>query len=272
MLDLQALTQKAEADHAHWDMEAKTQYGPDAQAAAQRAQAARTDLDRARDQVQRYRQEMAQSREGYDRQVQAQWDRIRELERERDAEIARLNQDEAAVAGFVGKLSAGVAGLTRQLDESAQFLISQGVPAVVSEVTTLRMPILVASLVSDRGRRFIVYPPMVARAGKGVLGGIKSTFGGAVLPLEPKTEQFEQIFRAGIVKSVAEDPSLAAYLTSVGNGNNILHLANLREMLGRGLAGLKAQGWIRDKHERELLYSMERHIVAAAQTAPRHGA
>jgi len=112
---------------------------------------------------------------------------------------------------------------------------------------------------------------MVARMGQGVLGGLKSTFGGAVLPLEPKTQHFEEIFRAGIEKSVTDDPSLSAYLVSLGNANNLLHLGNLREMLGRGLADLKAQGWIKDRHERELIISLERHIVAASRTAPRAG-
>ena len=271
LLDLQAQVRKAEADVAHWDMASRTQYGPDAPAAAQRAQAARQDLARATDQAQRYQQEMAQSRTNYDRQVQAQWDRIREIERERDAEIVRLNQEEEAVVSLAGKLSTGIGGLTRNLDETTQFLISQGVPAAVREMTTVRMPIFVASLVSEAGRRIIVYPPMVARMGKGVLGGLKSTFGGAVLPLEPKTQHFEEIFRAGIEKSVTDDPSLSAYLVSLGNANNLLHLGNLREMLGRGLAGLKAQGWIKDRHERELIISLERHIVAASRTAPRAG-
>jgi len=269
LLDLQAATRKAEADVQHWDFEMRTNYGPDQNAAAQRLQQSRAELAQSHDALQRYQNEMAQARSNYDRQVQAQWDRIRELERERDAEIARLNQDEQTAAGLAGKISTGIAGLTRQLDESAQFLVSQGVPAAVRGATVVRMPIIVASFVGDRGRRIVVYPPMVARAGKGVLGSLKSTFGGAVLPLEPKTTQFEQIFRSGIERAVAEDASLAAYLASVGNSNNLLHLANLREMLGRGLAGLRAQGWIKDKHERELVMALERHVAIAARTAPR---
>jgi hypothetical protein len=131
------------------------------------------------------------------------------------------------------------------------------------------MPIFVGSFVGDRGRRMIVFPPMVARSGKGVMGSLKSTFGGAVLPLEPKTHQFEQIFRAGIEKALAEDASLAALLASVGNANNLLHLGNLKALLSRGLAEMKSQGWIKDKHERELLLSLERHISAATKSAPK---
>lgn len=272
LLDMQAGARKAEADFAAWDAESRRRDDLAAAARArERRDAANMELGHAKNEVLRYQDEMAQARASFDRQIQVQWDRIRELERMRDAEVAALNQEEQNLVALVAKLSLGIAGLTRQLEDGIRFLESQGVPTPATDVTTVRMPILVAAFASDRGRRFVVYPPMVAKAGKGVLGGIRSTFGGAVLPLEPKTQQFEQIFRAGIEKALGEDASLAAYVASVGNGNNLLHMANLREMLARGLAQMKAQGWIKDRHERELLEALERHIATAARTAPRGG-
>jgi len=272
MLDLQAQSRKAEADLAGWDAESRRR--DDMAAASQareRRDAVRRDLERIRGDVARYQDEMAQARSNFDRQIQAQWDRIREIERQRDAEIAKLNQEEQSAVALVGKLSLGLGGLTRQLQESIRFLDSQGVQATVRETTIVRMPIVVASFASERGRRIVVYPPMVAKAGKGVFGSLKSTFGGAVLPLEPKTQQFEEIFRGGIEKALVEDASLGAYVASLGNSNNLLHLGNLRDMLGRGLREMKAQGWIKDKHERDLIVALERHITGAARTAPRGG-
>jgi len=272
MLDLQAQMRKGEADLAAWDAESRRR--DDMAAAAQareRRDAARRDLERVRGDVARYQDEMAQARGNFDRQIQAQWDRIREIERERDAELAKLGQEEQNAMALVGKLSLGLGGLARQLQESIRFLESQGVQATVREMTTVRMPIMVASFASERGRRMVVYPPMVAKAGKGVLGSLKSTFGGAVLPLEPKTQQFEQIFRGGIEKALLEDASLGAYVASLGNSNNLLHLGNLRDMLARGLREMKGKGWIKDKHERELIEALERHIAGAARTAPRSG-
>jgi hypothetical protein len=163
------------------------------------------------------------------------------------------------------KVRGAIAGMLKSLADGIQFLESQGVPASVPDTTVVHMPIFVASFSSDRGRRMVVYPPMVARAGKGVLGSLKSTLGGAVLPLEPKTHQFEQIFRGGIEKALVEDASLTALLASVGNANNLLHLGNLPALLRQGLAEMKAQGWIKDKHERELLSNLERHIEFAAR-------
>jgi len=216
--------------------------------------------------VQRYQSEMAQVRASYDQQVQTQWERIRALERERDEEVTRLHREEQAIVAIATKVRGAIRDLLKSLADGVHFLESQGVPANVADTTVVRMPIFVGSFASERGRRMVVYPPMVARAGKGVLGSLKSSLGGAVLPLEPKTHQFEQIFRGGIEKAIAEDASLAALLASVGNANNLLHLANLQSLLSRGLAEMKAQGWIKDKHERELLQNLERHIEAAART------
>ncbi|MEK6852121.1 MAG: hypothetical protein AABY30_06250, partial [Candidatus Thermoplasmatota archaeon] len=125
MLDLQAQARKVEADLAAWDAESRRR--DDMAAASQareRRDTTRRDLERIRSDVARYQDEMAQARGNFDRQIQAQWDRIREVERERDAEVAKLGQEEQNVAALVGKLSLGLGGLTRQLQESVRFLDS----------------------------------------------------------------------------------------------------------------------------------------------------
>ena len=267
LIDLQSTAQKYEADMGSWEAESRRRDDPSVAALArERRDATRNELDRTRAEIQRYQSETAQVRASYDKQIQTQWERIRALERERDAEVTRLHQEEQALVAVATKVRGAIRDLLKSLADGVHFLESQGVPANVSDTTLVHMPVFVGSFWSERGRRMIVYPPMVARTGKGVLGSLKSTFGGAVLPLEPKTHQFEQIFRDGIQKALAEDASLAALLASVGNANNLLHLANLRTLLSRGLADMKAQGWIKDKHERELLLSLERHIDAATRT------
>src|SRR3989442_3986102 len=109
LLDLQAMVRKNEADLAAWDAEARRR---DDLAAAtrgrERRDAARMDLDHARTEVARYQDEMAQTRANYDRQVQAQWDRIRELERARDEEVAKYNAQEQNLVALVGKISLGI--------------------------------------------------------------------------------------------------------------------------------------------------------------------
>jgi len=267
LIDLQATAQKYEADLAAWETESRRRDDTAAATLArQRRDATRAELDRTRADVQRYQSEMAQVRASYDQQVQTQWERIRALERDRDAEVTRLHQEEQAIVAAATKVRGGMRDLLKSLADGLHFLDSQGVSANVSDTTVVRMPIFVGSFTSERGRRMIFYPLIVALTGKGVLGSLRSTFGGAVLPLEPKTHQFEQIFREGIGKALVEDASLAALLASVGNANNLLHLANLPTLLSRGLAEMKAQGWIKDKHERELLQNLERHIAAAART------
>jgi hypothetical protein len=46
-------------------------------------------------------------------------------------------------------------------------------------------------------------------------------------------------------------------------------MRDLPEMLAKGLAEMKNQGWIKDKHEKELLASLQKHIALASSTAPR---
>ena len=159
--------------------------------------------------------------------------------------------------------------LKKRKEEQIAFVESQGVqvpPQLTSN--TVYLPLFISSLVGDKGVRYNVYPPMIAKSGKGVIGGIQSMFGGLVLPLEPKTKQFDEVFRTGIEHALADDRSLATYIGSVSMSANILYKRDLPEMLVRGLAEMKNQGWIKDKHEKELLQSLQKHISMASSTAP----
>jgi len=271
LVSLQAEVRKLESEESHWVRESKRkELGQEAQTKArERLNNARRDLENAKGEVQKYQDEMARMRSDYDKQVQAQWERIRSLERERDAQVAALMNDQQTMTQKASMMFQDMENLRKKKEEQIAFVEAQGVmvpPQLTSDV--IYMPLFVSSLVGDKGVRYAVYPPMIAKSGKGVIGGIQSMFGGLVLPLEPKTKQFDEVFRTGIEKALVEDRSLATYIGSVSMSANVLHRRDLPDMLVRGFAELKSHGWIKDKHEKELLRSLQRHITMASSTAP----
>ena len=268
---LQGEVRKMESEEDHWRRESKRKdIAPDAATSAkERMHAARRDLEKARAESQQYQDEMARVRDNYDKQVQSQWERIRSLERERDSQVTTLINDQAGMTQKASQIFHNMEELKRRKEEEIAFVESQGVPVpphLSSEI--VYMPLMMCYLQGERGSRYLVYPPMIAKTGKGVIGGIQSMFGGLVLPLEPKTKEFDETFRAGIEKALMEDRSLATYVGSVSMSVNILHRRDLPEMLTRGFAEMKNQGWIKDKHEKELLLSLQRHMTMASSTAP----
>ncbi len=274
LLLLQGESRRLESEVTHWTTESKRKdVGPEAVTKARdRLAASKRDLDRARADVQKYQDEMSKARAGYDKQIQNQWERIRTLERERDAEVNKLLEDQRNMTTRASRLFQDMEGLRRRKEDEISFVESQGVqvPSFVgSEI--VYMPLMICSLMGQKGMRYMVYPPMIAKTGKGVIGGIQSMFGGLVLPLEPKTKQFDETFRGGIERALIEDSSLATYIGSASMSANILHRNDLHFILAKGLAEMKSQGWIKDKHEKELLQSLQKHISTAASTAPPKG-
>jgi len=272
LVSLQGEVRRLESEENHWHAESKRKdAAPDVTAKAkERLHATRRDVQKAKDDAEKYQEEMSRMRGDYDKQIQSQWERIRSLERERDAQVNALINDQANMTQKASQMHHNMQDLKNRKEEEIASVEAQGVPIpphLSSEI--VYMPLMVCLLQGDKGVRYLVYPPMIAKSGKGVLGGIQSMFGGLVLPLEPKTKEFDETFRAGIEKALAEDRSLATYIGSVSMSSNILHMRDLPEMLAKGLAEMKNQGWIKDKHEKELLASLQKHIALASSTAPR---
>lgn len=271
ILQLQVEHRQYEAEVARAEREGDAATDPDARrAASDRARRSQDHMEVTARTMADLQRRVAEERSAFDRQTQTQWERVRSLERERETTIAGLNNEAQRLNAIVDRIAAGVSHLAKMKRAAAKFIRDQGVPIPFGEpVDTVYIPVFVAGLVAPRGHRILVYPPMVARRGKGMVNGIKSAFGGIVLPLEPRTEKFDEIFRGGIEKAVGSDASLTAYLGSAGMRSNVLHQENLAQVLAQGLALLKHEGWIKDRHERDLLASYSRHVTAAQGTAPR---
>jgi len=271
LISLQGEVKRLESEETHWHAESKRKdTAPEATAMAkERLHVTRAEMKKAKEGAEKYQEEMARTRSDFDKQVQTQWERIRSLERERDARVAALVNDQSGMTQKASQIHNNMEELKRRKEDEIAWVEAQGVPIpphLTSEV--IYMPLMVCSLQGDKGVRYMVYPPMIAKSGKGVIGGIQSMFGGLVLPLEPKTKEFDETFRTGIEKALEEDRSLATYIGSVSMSSNILHMKELPDMLARGLAEMKNQGWIKDKHEKELLASLQKHIALASSTAP----
>jgi len=271
LLALKSEVKKLESEEDHWQQESKRKdVGPEAASKArERLKHTRDSLKGANIEVVKYQEEMAQVRAGYDKQIQTQWERIRTLERERDEELKRLLDSQRTMVSRAGQISQDIEGLKKRKEKEIAFMESQGVQIPPQlETNMVNIPLMISLLHGEKRMRYIIYPPMIAKTGKGMIGGLQSMLGGLVLPLEPKTRHFDEVFKTGIENALSEDSSLATYIRSISMSANILHREDLPSMLVKGFADMKRQGWIKDKHEKELLQSLQKHITYAAASAP----
>jgi len=123
----------------------------------------------------------------------------------------------------------------------------------LASVRVVWFPIWMATLRSSRGVRQIVFPPMQVRAAMGIGGTLKRLFGGIVLPLEPRTAQFDKVLRPTMEEALARDPWLSTVTQELTRAADVLVDPDVLQRLQVGLGELRRDGWISQKQETDFL-------------------
>jgi flagellar biosynthesis GTPase FlhF len=154
-----------------------------------------------------------------------------------------LARDEFTAAGsdFVKVIDGQLAARSMQKNLLAGYFL----PLVsLSEVRVIWFPLWTATLRGPRGVRQIVFPPMQVRTGTGLVDALKSLFGGVVLPLEPKTAQFDKVLRSTMEDSLQKDPWLSVATQELTRAADVLVDPDILERFDEGLTELRTAGWI----------------------------
>ena len=143
----------------------------------------------------------------------------------------------------------------------------------LASVRVVWFPLWTATLRGSRGVRQLVFPPMQVRKELGLGGAIKRLFGGIVLPLEPRTEQFDKLLRPTMEDAFARDPWLASATQELTRAADVLVDPDLLDRLRDGLANLRHEGWITSKQEEEFFQAyVERSRRRVGGGPSAHGA
>ncbi len=121
----------------------------------------------------------------------------------------------------------------------------------LAPVRVVWLPLWMATLRSPKGVRQVAFPPMQVRGGVGLGGTLKRLLGGIVLPLEPRTAQFDKVLRPTMEEAVARDPWLSAATQELTRAADVLVDPDLLVRLQEGLSDLRSQGWVSKKQEEE---------------------
>jgi len=117
----------------------------------------------------------------------------------------------------------------------------------LADVRVIWFPLWTATLRGPRGVRQVVFPPMQVRTETGLVDTLKSLFGGVVLPLEPKTAQFDKVLRATMEESLQKDPWLSVATQELTRAADVLTDPDIIARFDEGLTELRTAGWINPK-------------------------
>jgi len=136
----------------------------------------------------------------------------------------------------------------------------------LASIRVVWFPLWMATLRSAKEVRQIVFPPMQVRRSVGIGGALKRLMGGIVLPLEPRTAQFDKVLRPTMEEALVRDPWLCAATRELTRAADVLVDVDVLERFQEGLTDLKREGWITQKQQEDYrkayLERAARHAVA----------
>jgi hypothetical protein len=187
-----------------------------------------------------------------------------ESEHARRLSESELLRDEfaTAAADLIKAIDGQLAARTMQQNLLAGYFLP--LPSL-TEIRVIWFPLWTATLRGSRGIRQLVFPPMQVRTGTGLVETLKSLFGGVVLPLEPKTAQFDKVLRTTMEESLQKDPWLSVATQELTRAADVLADPDVLGRLEEGLTELRAAGWISAKQ------SADFHRTYAARVGRRPG-
>jgi len=163
-----------------------------------------------------------------------------------------LFRDEFAAAG--ADLLHAIDGQTAARSAQKNLLAGYFLPvASLSGTRVVWFPLWVATLRGPGSTRQIVFPPMRVLAEKSLGGTLRQLFGGVVLPVEPRTAQFDQVLRTTMEDALRKDPWLSAATRELTRAADVLVDPDVLERLQIGLATLQREGWITRRQEEGFL-------------------
>jgi hypothetical protein len=163
-----------------------------------------------------------------------------------------LFRDEFAAAGtdLLQAMDGQVAARSAQKNLLAGYFLPV---ASLSSVRVVWFPLWTATLRGPAGLRQLVFPPMRVRAEKRLGGAIRQLFGGVVLPVEPRTAQFDKVLRTTMEDALRRDTWLSAATQELTRAADVLVDPDVLDRLQIGLRALGREGWITPRQEESFL-------------------
>ena len=180
--------------------------------------------------------------------------KVAEVEKANAQALAKLElfRDEyvACAADLLQTIDGQIAARSTQRNLLSGYFLP--LPALAT-VRVVWLPLWMATMRGPKGPRQVVFPPMQVRAEVGIGGALKRFFGGIVLPLEPRTAQFDKVLRPTMEEALSRDPWLSSATQELTRAADVLVDPDVLTRLQAGLGELKRDGWISRKQEEDFL-------------------
>ncbi len=201
---------------------------------------------------------MKNLRDTYQRLVEVEEKKIKDLESLRDSEVEKkekeveeLQQETQAITDKIGRL-------IEQKRESSSTLKEATIPWKTEKPTLIYVSFYLTQYMSEKTKRHLIRPPVIARGHGGIVMKIRKAFKGYSLQakintlLKPRSKALEKMLIL-LEEKLNSDGEVQRSLSQLGMANNFLTSPDFKEKLKKGLEELEGEGWIKPEEKTAIL-------------------
>ncbi len=199
--------------------------------------------------------EIEKLRQGYQWSIDQERRRIIDIELQRDKAVEVKQKEIETLKLGTGQIASQLKELTVGKEKEAEELRTLAISYQFDDVTLLCLPLYLACYQTEETTQFHIFPPVKVRSLEGVLGAIQRKLGGirtvhkVKLFMQPRSKALSKMLDFAIKEKAKSDKTFEDNLREAAGSSNTLLKDNFKETLTRGMADLKAEGWITQKEE-----------------------
>jgi hypothetical protein len=193
-------------------------------------------------------------RQGYRWLIDQETRKITDIEAQRDEAVGVKQREIEALKLVARKIGEEIGELGIRKREEAEELRRLSVIQQFDDVTLLCLPFYLAGYQTENKTRFQVFPPVKVLSSEGVMATIRKKLGDfravsrASLFLQTRSKSMNRMLNL-VQEKMESDKAFSGVLVEAAVSSNIMLKDGFKETLSKGVAELKAEGWITSKEE-----------------------
>ena len=193
-------------------------------------------------------------RQGYQWLIDQETRKITDIEAQRDEATGIRQREIEALALVAKKIGEEISKLSVRKQEEEEELRELSVPQQFDDVTLLCLPFYLAGYQTEDKMRFQVLSPVNVLSSEGVLAAIRKKLGDfraasrVSLFLQPRSKALSRMLDS-VEKKMESDKAFSEEFVEAAVSNNVILKDNFKQTMVKGMAELKAEGWITPKEE-----------------------
>lgn len=196
----------------------------------------------------------------YQKLIEEEERKITELEELRDAEIDKKEKEIGELKQETLTITDKIERLIEQKRERTAIINDATITWTIETPTMIHIPFYLIVYKAEKGKRYSLRPPVIAKGRKGLAMKLRSLVKRANINalIKTRSKALKKMLTS-FEKALQDDTILQESLNQVGASHNLVASPSFKEEIEKGMEELEVEGWIRPEEKTSILDTFVRN-------------